>query len=426
MEPDDGHFSIVAELLGARRDRPLPRCGRQPLRPAGRGRRGSPSASHRAVGSSRRSSPRGAATRTTTSTCCACPSTWTRSSASERLYRYLHEVFDANYPPTSLHRLFARLPAVLRENGRPQLLVLTTNYDDLLERAFTEAGELVRRRLVRGEARAAPRPLPPPPAGRRRRHDRAAERVHGTRSERAAGDPQAPRGDRPRGRTARQLRHHREQLHRLPRRLRRRGADPLPAPGADGGQPLPVPRLLDARLEPAGHPEPHLGRAAARPQVVGSTARPRPMPARARSRRRSGGTAATWTSSTWSSRSTSPGSKASSSRRALRHDGRRRGRGRARRSAGHAVRRPRPLRRGRRRLLLRARRREADRQRQPPRVAADAPLRRERGRQDLALARRRRPRPPAPDARRRPAAHPERAPFAVCAFAAWRDDPCRP
>lgn len=58
-----------------------------------------------------------------------------------RLYRYLHDVFDANYPPTSLHRLFARLPAVLRAKGRPQLLLLTTNYDDLLERAFAEAGE---------------------------------------------------------------------------------------------------------------------------------------------------------------------------------------------------------------------------------------------------------------------------------------------
>lgn len=58
-----------------------------------------------------------------------------------RLYRYLHDVFDANYPPTSLHRLFARLPAVLREHDRPQLLLLTTNYDDLLERALVEAGE---------------------------------------------------------------------------------------------------------------------------------------------------------------------------------------------------------------------------------------------------------------------------------------------
>jgi SIR2-like domain len=58
-----------------------------------------------------------------------------------RLYRVLHEVFDSNFPPTSLHRLFARLPAMLREGGHPQLLVLTTNYDDLLERALAEAEE---------------------------------------------------------------------------------------------------------------------------------------------------------------------------------------------------------------------------------------------------------------------------------------------
>jgi hypothetical protein len=58
-----------------------------------------------------------------------------------RLYRVLHEVFASNYPPTSLHHVFARVPAVLREHGRPQLLVLTTNYDDLLERALDELDE---------------------------------------------------------------------------------------------------------------------------------------------------------------------------------------------------------------------------------------------------------------------------------------------
>ena len=58
-----------------------------------------------------------------------------------RLYRYLHEIFDASYPPTSLHQLLARLPALLRESGSPQLLILTTNYDDLLERALEEVGE---------------------------------------------------------------------------------------------------------------------------------------------------------------------------------------------------------------------------------------------------------------------------------------------
>lgn len=59
----------------------------------------------------------------------------------KQLYRYLHSVFDVDYPPSSLHRLLARLPALLRERHRPQLLVLTTNYDDLVERALTEAGE---------------------------------------------------------------------------------------------------------------------------------------------------------------------------------------------------------------------------------------------------------------------------------------------
>ena len=58
-----------------------------------------------------------------------------------QLYRYLHTTFDADYPPTSLHRFFARLPALLRERERPPLLLLTTNYDDLIERALTDAGE---------------------------------------------------------------------------------------------------------------------------------------------------------------------------------------------------------------------------------------------------------------------------------------------
>jgi hypothetical protein len=57
------------------------------------------------------------------------------------LYRLLHSVFDAGYQPTSLHRLLARLPAILREQGQRQLLVLTTNYDVLVERAFDEVGE---------------------------------------------------------------------------------------------------------------------------------------------------------------------------------------------------------------------------------------------------------------------------------------------
>jgi hypothetical protein len=59
------------------------------------------------------------------------------------LYDRLHRVFDANYPVTDLHALLASIPATLRAKGYPNpcLLVMTTNYDDLLERAFEAAGE---------------------------------------------------------------------------------------------------------------------------------------------------------------------------------------------------------------------------------------------------------------------------------------------
>src|SRR6201998_606189 len=59
------------------------------------------------------------------------------------LYRELHRVFDADYPATSVHRFLATLPAGLARKGYPQrqLLVVTTNYDDLMERAFQEAGQ---------------------------------------------------------------------------------------------------------------------------------------------------------------------------------------------------------------------------------------------------------------------------------------------
>jgi hypothetical protein len=57
------------------------------------------------------------------------------------LYEYLHSAFDADYPPNELHRLLVDVAAELRERRRPGLLILTTNYDDALERAFEEAGE---------------------------------------------------------------------------------------------------------------------------------------------------------------------------------------------------------------------------------------------------------------------------------------------
>ena len=63
---------------------------------------------------------------------------WTRGK--EDLYGRLRYVFDRDYPPTRLHRWLARAARVLDADGLPQLLVVTMNYDDLVERAFAEQG----------------------------------------------------------------------------------------------------------------------------------------------------------------------------------------------------------------------------------------------------------------------------------------------
>ena len=58
------------------------------------------------------------------------------------LYDRLHEVFDHPFPPTPLHRFLAALPAARRAAGLPPgHVVVTTNYDDALERAYADARE---------------------------------------------------------------------------------------------------------------------------------------------------------------------------------------------------------------------------------------------------------------------------------------------
>jgi hypothetical protein len=61
----------------------------------------------------------------------------------EDLYQRLHDLFDKQYEPTSLHTLLASLPARRERQGcgRSPLLVVTTNYDDLMEQAFEAAEE---------------------------------------------------------------------------------------------------------------------------------------------------------------------------------------------------------------------------------------------------------------------------------------------
>jgi hypothetical protein len=63
-------------------------------------------------------------------------------SGSADLTGALHKIFSAKYPCTAAHAFLATLPRILREAGRqPRLLIVTTNYDDLMERAFGAAEE---------------------------------------------------------------------------------------------------------------------------------------------------------------------------------------------------------------------------------------------------------------------------------------------
>jgi hypothetical protein len=62
---------------------------------------------------------------------------------SDALQDELRTLLDADYESTSLHRLLATLPGRLRELGYPPRypVLVTTNFDDVLERALEAAGE---------------------------------------------------------------------------------------------------------------------------------------------------------------------------------------------------------------------------------------------------------------------------------------------
>lgn len=66
-------------------------------------------------------------------------------AATLRGYGPLHDevraMIETRGEPTAVHRFFASLPPLLRERGLPQQLLVTTDYDGALERAFSDAGE---------------------------------------------------------------------------------------------------------------------------------------------------------------------------------------------------------------------------------------------------------------------------------------------
>ena len=57
------------------------------------------------------------------------------------LYEYVRSPFDTDCPPTAVHRFLATLAVELRMRDQPRQVILTTNYDDALERAFDEIAE---------------------------------------------------------------------------------------------------------------------------------------------------------------------------------------------------------------------------------------------------------------------------------------------
>jgi SIR2-like domain len=58
------------------------------------------------------------------------------------LYRELRTLFSSDYPPGRVHEFFAAFPGRMRARGTERYqLIVTTNYDDALERAFVRVGE---------------------------------------------------------------------------------------------------------------------------------------------------------------------------------------------------------------------------------------------------------------------------------------------
>ena len=179
------------------------------------------------------------------------------------LYDKLHELFDADYPPSLLHELLASLPRRLGLAGRRRYqLIMTTNYDDALERAFRAAGEAFDLVWYVAEAENRGKFLHLPPDGEPRLIARPNEydelsleertvilKIHG------AIDRLQPERDS----FVITEDHYIDYLTRTDMST----LMPVTLAAKLRHEPFPVPRLQHARLEPAGDAAPHLGRAVA-------------------------------------------------------------------------------------------------------------------------------------------------------------------
>jgi len=65
----------------------------------------------------------------------------TLTSGIGPLYDELHALYAREFAPRAVDRTLARVAGLLRAHGAPHQLIVTTNFDNALERAFAEAGE---------------------------------------------------------------------------------------------------------------------------------------------------------------------------------------------------------------------------------------------------------------------------------------------
>ena len=186
------------------------------------------------------------------------------------LYDELHEPFEAAVEPSPLHRFLATLRALLRERGAPHQLIVTTNYDLALERAFEEAEEELdivayvasgpnRGRFWHRPPGEPPRPIDVP-------NTYATElslerrtillKLHG------AVDPLPSASGRASSITE-------DDYIELPRHARSWRCCAGRARGEAAAEPLPLPRLRDGRLEPAADPQPRSGASGRSPTARG-------------------------------------------------------------------------------------------------------------------------------------------------------------
>ena len=190
------------------------------------------------------------------------------------LYDQLHTLIETAAQPTPIHRFFASLPPLLRERGAPHQLIVTTSYDLALEQALLDAGEEfdVVSYIASGRHRgrfchlapdgtAAPIEIPNTYATELSLDRRTIIlKLHGR------FDPSPAREWESFVVTE-------DDYIEYLARADSSTAVPVGARGEAPAQPLPLPRLHDGRLEPAGRAQPALGRRPAQLPLVGGAAR---------------------------------------------------------------------------------------------------------------------------------------------------------